>query len=52
MPPLAAQNILWGEQFFFCASAQKKELLTPQNFIGGEAAVYSCKNCQRSNNNN
>jgi hypothetical protein len=24
MPPLAAQNILWGEQFFFCAEAQKK----------------------------
>jgi hypothetical protein len=23
-PPLAAQNILWGEQFFFCAKAQKK----------------------------
>jgi hypothetical protein len=21
---LAAQNILWGEQFFFCALAQKK----------------------------
>jgi hypothetical protein len=26
----------------------KKELLTPQNFIGGEAAVYSCKNYQRA----
>jgi hypothetical protein len=24
MPPLAAQNILWGEPYFFCASAQKK----------------------------
>jgi hypothetical protein len=24
MPPLAAQNILWGEPFFFCASVQKK----------------------------
>jgi hypothetical protein len=24
MPPLAAQNILWGVPFFFCASAQKK----------------------------
>jgi hypothetical protein len=24
MPPLAAQNTLWGEPFFFCAEAQKK----------------------------
>jgi hypothetical protein len=24
MPPLAAQNNLWGEPFFFCAEAQKK----------------------------
>jgi hypothetical protein len=24
MPPLAAQNILLGEPFFFCASTQKK----------------------------
>jgi hypothetical protein len=23
-PPLAAQNILWGEEVFFLASAQKK----------------------------
>jgi hypothetical protein len=23
-PPLAAQNILWGEEIFFCAEAQKK----------------------------
>jgi hypothetical protein len=24
MPPLAAQNTLWGEPFFFCGVAPKK----------------------------
>jgi hypothetical protein len=45
---LAAQNILWGEEVFFLRLSAKKNLFTPQNFFGGEAAVYSCKNCQRT----
>jgi hypothetical protein len=29
---LATQNILWGEQFFFCALAQKKNC-SPQKIL-------------------
>jgi hypothetical protein len=32
----------------YAAFGGSKDLFTPQNFFGGEAAVYSCKNCQRT----
>jgi hypothetical protein len=29
----AADKILWGEQFFFCAKAQKKNCSPPKNIL-------------------
>jgi hypothetical protein len=41
-------KIFFGVKRSFLRLSAKKDLFTPQNFFGGEAAVYSCKNCQRT----
>jgi hypothetical protein len=48
MPPLAAQNILWGESFFFCAEAQKKND-SPHKILSAAKPPFIYAKTQRIN---
>jgi hypothetical protein len=43
MPPLAAQNILWDAQFFFCTEAQKKNCASQKKLSAAEPPFIHAK---------